>query len=460
MKKAVLVTVCWMFLAFIFCPGVFAGTVPDTGQTGCYTDFIYPITCPDMEKPEDPNAAFAGQDANYNDESNQPSYTKLDVEGKPLADDATEWAMVLDNVTGLIWEVKQDKDGTQNYANPHDADNKYTWYDSTLDAENGQAGKFGEGKNTEEFIKKLNENKFGGFSDWRLPTIRELTSIVNKDTYEPSLYKDSNGKVVFFTNVNHDKSYLTSYWSSTPDPNPWANPNPPYDKKYALAFSVDFRYGIVKKIFKSTSFCAMAVRGSSLKATLIENEDGKTVTDRSTGLVWQKEKADAAKSWQGALAYCQDLPLADSDDWRWRLPNVNELLSLIDYDKPVTQLAPAAVNSILQNHTEPAYYWSSTTQLVASASESYQHACIVNFSNGECFHQTKSISYYVRAVRGPLPITELFGIADAIVCLQIASGTEFEAGEINFFDVDGDGKMGPREAAWALQVAAGIRTKL
>jgi hypothetical protein len=48
--------------------------------------------------------------------------------------------MVRDNVTGLIWEVKQDKDGTPDYANPHDADNIYTWYNSNSETNGGDSG--------------------------------------------------------------------------------------------------------------------------------------------------------------------------------------------------------------------------------------------------------------------------------------------------------------------------------
>ncbi|MBW2709452.1 MAG: hypothetical protein JRD04_09275 [Deltaproteobacteria bacterium] len=102
----------WMFgLFLVFMLTVArapAAPVPDTGQTTCYDEGGNVITCPS------PGQAFYGQDANYT--INPPSYTKLD-------------GMVRDNVTGLIWEVKQNKDGTKNYDNPHDADNTYTWYD-------------------------------------------------------------------------------------------------------------------------------------------------------------------------------------------------------------------------------------------------------------------------------------------------------------------------------------------
>lgn len=84
---------------------VHAWPVPDTGQTKCYGDAHKEIIpCPK------PGERFYGQDGNYS--INPMSYTKLN-----------NGEMVKDNVTGLIWENKQDMDGTKNYANPHDADN-------------------------------------------------------------------------------------------------------------------------------------------------------------------------------------------------------------------------------------------------------------------------------------------------------------------------------------------------
>ena len=66
--------------------------------------------------------------------------------------------MVKDNVTGLIWEVKQAKDGVKNYDNPHDADNTYTWYDP----DDSYPGTPGDGTDTEDFIDALNTAHFGG----------------------------------------------------------------------------------------------------------------------------------------------------------------------------------------------------------------------------------------------------------------------------------------------------------
>lgn len=79
------------------------------------------------------------------------AFTKLDATGWELPDQAADWAMVKEVASGLTWEIKS-TDGSL-----HDRDNFYTWKDS----EN-------------IFIKGLNQEKFGGFADWRLPEDKEL----------------------------------------------------------------------------------------------------------------------------------------------------------------------------------------------------------------------------------------------------------------------------------------------
>ena len=110
---------------------------------------------------------------NANDTCNPPSFTKIDGSSKALVDDADSWVMVRDNVTGLIWENKTD-DGTI-----HDKDNSYTWFDPTDPG----------APNTEDFIKALNDSDYGGYSDWRLPTIKELTNIINYSIQGPTIAK-------------------------------------------------------------------------------------------------------------------------------------------------------------------------------------------------------------------------------------------------------------------------------
>lgn len=177
----------WLSLVVLFASAILllvagsarAWPVPDTGQTKCYNEAGSEIPCPEPGQP------LYGQDANYT--INPPSYTKLDANGNALPDSASSWVMVRDNVTGLIWEVKQSKDGVKNYSNPHDADNTYTWYDPNPATNGGNAGTPGNGTDTEDFVNALSSATFGGFSDWRMPTRKELRTIVDYGRYNPSI---------------------------------------------------------------------------------------------------------------------------------------------------------------------------------------------------------------------------------------------------------------------------------
>lgn len=91
-------------------------------------------------------------------------YSKLDRQGIPLPDNAAEWTTVLDNQTQLVWEVKTDDNGL------HDKDNVYPY--KTLDT---------------EYLTALNQEKFGGFDDWRVPTDVELKSLYQKDNEAPHI---------------------------------------------------------------------------------------------------------------------------------------------------------------------------------------------------------------------------------------------------------------------------------
>jgi Protein of unknown function (DUF1566)/Viral BACON domain len=362
---------------------VFAAPVPDTGQIKCYNNSVE-ITCPSSGQP------FYGQDANYS--INPMSYTKLDSSGNVLSDSATSWVMVKDNVTGLIWEMKTNKDGVKNYNDPHDADNTYTWYDSNPATNGGYAGTPGDGTDSEDFVKALNDANYGGYSDWRMPTIKELAYIVNYSIPNPGPTIDTG----YFPNTTASR-----YWSSTSYAHPYS----------FSAWGVDFSNGndYVDFLNKSESYYVRAVRwgqsgsfghlvigsldavdnGSIDDATAsadsyTDNGDG-TVTDISSGLMWQKFSS-SNKTWEQALAYCAGLNLGGHTDWR--LPTVKELRSLTNRYYP-------AFDSTYFPDTVSSLYWASTTN---ASSTSY--AWGVYFYPGCEGILYKGGSYYVRAVLG------------------------------------------------------------
>jgi hypothetical protein len=95
-----------------------------------------------------------------------------------------------------------------------------------------------------------------------------------------------------------------------------------------------------------------------------------------------------------ALLYCEELTLAGHDDWR--LPNVRELLSILDYGR----LPP--VDSVFGPISPLGWYWSSTPVPSEGAGASGQSldSWLVRFSGGEVFAGSRARAFHVRAVRG------------------------------------------------------------
>jgi hypothetical protein len=86
---------------------------------------------------------------------------------------------ICDNQTGLMWEQKDTSDGTQDLANPHDADNVYTWSSAS-------SASAADGTIFTDFLARLNNTvadsasdvPFAGHTDWRLPTNAELRTLL------------------------------------------------------------------------------------------------------------------------------------------------------------------------------------------------------------------------------------------------------------------------------------------
>jgi len=142
-------------------------TIVDTGQDVYYGDTVE-ITSPLSGE------AYYGQDAQY--DGLQPSYS---LSGDGLT--------VSDNNTGLTWQRSADTDEDEDI----DVADKLTWSE------------------LQTYPDILNADSFGGYNDWRLPSIKELYSLMDFRGIDPSGYEDTDtsGLIPFIDNDYFDFAY-------------------------------------------------------------------------------------------------------------------------------------------------------------------------------------------------------------------------------------------------------------
>jgi len=148
----------------------------------------------------------------------------------------------------------------------------------------------------------------------------------------------------------------------------------------------------------------------------INNNDG-TVKDSLTGLEWaQDANAGGAMTWQAALDYVKTLNTGGHNDWR--LPNVNELESLVN-----AQLSnPALPQGHPFANVQSSYYWSST-----SYASNTHYAWIVDMSYGYVGYYNKS--YYGYDV-WPVRSGQCGSLGNSVICLP-------KTGQTSCFDSSG-----------------------
>ncbi len=347
-----------LVLLLLFIPVRQAACFPvsDTGQYSCYNN-TNSITCPTSVQGSD-NYDFYGQDGSYI--INPQNYRKISSSGDTLPSDATDWVAVYDNATGLIWEVKTpDDDATDEH---QDSNKIFSWSS-------------GDG-----YAAYLGSIHLAGRSSWKIPTVRELSSLLNYEN--PSIKSDS----FFFPRT----SAARPYWSSTL-----------YNLHQSAAQVVSFADGTLSA---SVTTNAEHFRGvistrdypPEGTAHFVDNGDG-TITDTATGLMWMQNTADIqgdgnpyATFWRQALSWSTAVDFAGYSDWR--LPNINELRSLLEY----TGYQPF-INTRYFPDTDSSPYWSSTTE-----PSSPDKAWFVNFNNmaNGIDPKAESTHHMVRAVRG------------------------------------------------------------
>lgn len=209
----------------------------------------------------------------------------------------------------------------------------------------------------------------GDYDDWRLPSVYELLTAVH--------YGQDDAKIdTIFENV-----VAGDYWTATSN-----------EYNVSMAWMVDFASGVHYAVSKSSVAHVRCVRGTSIKAHVYTRDPMQNVvTDDTLRLQWQDDSdvsADAT-DWENALERCEALVKAGYDDWR--LPNINELISITDYTTDGSNL-----NGVFENGASDDY-WSSTSG--GDGATDTAHA--VNYGDLWSGLGDKTDShFYVRCVRG------------------------------------------------------------
>ena len=371
MKK---VTVFAALLTLLSALSVFGQStiqLPATGQTTCYAENGSVVTC-----------AGTGQDGDY----------RMGV-AWPNPRFAVSGACVTDNLTGLIWAKNANIPGSTK-----------TW---------------------DQAIDEAKNQTLCGRTDWRLPNVNELDSLLHSGQSEPATWLISQG----FTNVKP-----TYYWSSTT-----------YKNETDMAWAVCMCSGatITGPKENATQVYVWPVAGETTGPALLwktgqttsylpyddgdlqkgvawpdqrftDNGDG-TVTDNLTGLMWLKDanciashypsfdnwgSADGGVRWQQALDFVAGIndgtySACGAAHQDWRLPNKKEMFSLFDKGAWHPPLPAGHPFTSIQDGG----YWTSTSE---AKSNRTNYACIFSSWTGGDSYNVKIVGggNYVWPVRG------------------------------------------------------------
>ena len=251
-------------------------------------------------------------------------FSKIDASGLVLEAEATSWSCVLDNTTGLFWQIGEPSPST------------YRW-GGTGAITGGSATYYDDWNST---ITEANTNSLCGKSDWRVPTIAELQDIS---------YMNESASVFIDTGYFANTLASYSYWSVQAHGN------------QALAFEQASATAVLQasETLANVRLVSGDIRGDDWSDNRYQDHSDGTVTDLATNLMWSKciigmnydsaaeicDGENTPTNWKTALELIYGLSSSGYDDWR--LPNAKELQSLGVLDPDGT----GGVNSIFNLDT-------------------------------------------------------------------------------------------------------------
>lgn len=327
-----------------------------TGQISSYDDEGVEIS--GLEPGDD----FYGQDANYQESAVMNFQDNGD-------------GTITDLNTGLMWQQS-----------PTSED--FTW---------------------EEGVEYCENLELNGYDDWRMPSCKELYSISNFSAGWP--YLDLN----YFDLASGEVTKDEQFWSS----NYYVGVTVEGGSK--SAFGVNHVTGHIKAYSAEASGpvggkYVRAVRGDDYGVNEFVDNGNETITDNSTGLMWAKSDNGEGLDWENALAYAENNTLATYSNWR--LPNVKELQSIVDYSyspsaTDASKVGPA-IDPMFQctaiineaGNDDYGYFWTNTSAHFTSG-EAYYYAWYVAFGmavdgDGNDFHGAGGVRFDTKVEGGPL----------------------------------------------------------
>ena len=307
-------------------------TVVDTGQTTCYNSTTGATqAC---------GTGASAQDGQY--AGTQPSYT-------------AGTNTVLDNRTSLTWTKSPDTNG-----------------DSTVTSSDKMTQ-----LSAYNYCASLTVD---GQSDWRLPSVKELYSLMNfGQGLDPSSCTNCTAALLSGKTFIDDSVFTVGFGDTSAGERL-------IDGQYATTsvyggkifdtdtgvFGVNFVDGRIKgyECNSTKTYFVHCVRGNTDygKNNFTNNGNG-TVSDSATGLMWQQADDGTKREFDAAITYCEALSLGGQTDWR--LPNIKELQSILDYSRAPDYTGSAAINAVFTASTftneeaiiDYPWFWSSTTHL-------------------------------------------------------------------------------------------------
>ena len=336
--------------------------IVDTDQGLCF-DNNTQIECPSE------NSNFFGQDAQFT--SNSSSYTNNNN------------GTITDNITQLIWTQSPDlnQDGIINI------NDKLT---------TSQA---------QDYCANLS---LANNTNWQLPTIKQLYSLIifsgmdvsgisTTDTSQLTPFIDTDYFDFAYGDTSANERIIdaqfassTTYVSSTDG---------------TLQFGVNFADGRIKGYWtnnpqgqEKTFFIYCVQENNTYGINQFQDNQDGTISDLATGLTWSQADSQTPMTWQAALEYVQQLNqsnyLGYSD---WRLPNIKELQSIVDYSRSPDTSNSAAISPLFsstsfineEGQQDWGYYWSSTTHINSSNSNPGANAAYISFGRALGYMQNQ-----------------------------------------------------------------------